>query len=276
LSSSSPPTAASGADESAHGQLLLDEPAPGVARLTIHNVARRGALDHAILGAFATIVPQIDARCLIITGEGVMFSSGYDLRGVHSPLVGDDAERLVAHPFHAALQAIEEFPFPTVAVLNGHAIGGGLELAITCDLRIAADTIRVGMPPAKLGLIYSHTGIRKFLDTVGAARTRELFLTGRRFDARTALAWNLVNEVTQPEALVEYALGLAREIAANAPLAQAGNKRIINELLAASAPLDPELEQELIDLRIGCFYTEDFAEGVSAFAERRPARFEGR
>ncbi len=276
MSSSSPPTIPGSPDESAHGQLLLDEPAPGVARLTIHNVSRRGALDHTILGAFATLVPQIDARCLIITGEGIMFSSGYDLRGVGSPPVGDDAERLIAHPFHAALQAIEEFPFPTVAVLNGHAIGGGLELAITCDLRIAADTIRVGMPPAKLGLIYSHTGIRKFLDTVGAPRTRELFLTGRRFDAHTALAWNLVNEVTQPEALADYALGLAREIAANAPLAQAGNKRIINELLAARAPLDPELEQELIDLRIGCFYTEDFAEGVSAFAQRREAHFEGR
>ncbi len=277
MSSSSPSTPeTSEPGEAERGRLLLDEPAPGVARLTIHNVAKRGALDHTILGAFATIVPELDARCLIITGEGIMFSSGYDLRGVNAPLVGDDAERLIAHPFHAALQAIEDYPYPTIAVLNGHAIGGGLELAITCDLRIAADTIRVGMPPAKLGLIYSHTGIRKFLDTVGAARTRELFLTGRRFDARTALEWDLINELTQPEALAEYALGLAREMAANAPLAQAGNKRVINELLAASGQLNPDVEQELIDLRIGCFYTEDFAEGVSAFADRRAPQFQGR
>ncbi len=268
--------AATGSQESEHGQLLLDEPAPGVARLTIHNVAKRNALDHAILGQFAALVPDLDARCLIITGEGVMFSSGYDLRGVHAPLVGDEAERLIAHPFHAALQAIEEFPYPTIAVLNGHAIGGGLELAISCDLRIAADTIRLGMPPAKLGLIYSHTGIRKFLEVVGAARTRELFLTGRRIDARKALAWNLVNEVTEPEALAEHALILAREMAANAPLAQAGNKRVINELLQAAGQLDADLEQELIDLRIACFYTDDFAEGVSAFAQRRPANFQGR
>jgi enoyl-CoA hydratase/carnithine racemase len=276
LSSSSPSATPSGPGEAAGGRLLLDEPAPGVARLTIHNVAKRGALDHSILGAFATMVPQLEARCVIITGEGPMFSSGYDLRGVNAPLTGDDAERLIAHPFNAALQAIQEYPYPTVAVLNGHAIGGGLELAITCDLRIAADTIRLGMPPAKLGLIYSHTGIRKFLETVGAARTRELFLTGRRIDARTALAWNLVNEVTEPEALAEYALGLAREMATNAPLAQAGNKRVINELLQASAELDQDLERELIELRIACFFTDDFAEGVSAFAQRRDADFKGR
>jgi enoyl-CoA hydratase/carnithine racemase len=276
LSSSSPAIPPTGPEQTATGQLLLDEPAPGVARLTIHNVARRGALNHAILGQFATIVPELDARCLIITGEGIMFSSGYDLRGVHAPLVGDEAERLIAHPFNAALQAIEQFPYPTIAVLNGHAIGGGLELAISCDLRIAADTIRLGMPPAKLGLIYSHTGIRKFIQVVGAARTRELFLTGRRIDARTAHAWNLVNEVTQPEALVEHALLLAREMAANAPLAQTGNKRVINELLHAAGLLDPDLEQELIELRIACFYTDDFAEGVSAFADRRPANFQGR
>lgn len=276
MSSSSSSAPSSGPDEAARGRLLLDEPAPGVARLTIHNVAKRGALDHAILGAFATMLPQLEARCVIITGEGPMFSSGYDLRGVNAPLTGDEAERLIAHPFNAALQAIGQYPYPTVAVLNGHAIGGGLELAISCDLRIAADTIRLGMPPAKLGLIYSHTGIRKFIETVGAARTRELFLTGRRIDAGTAHAWNLVNEVTRPEALAEHALGLAREIAANAPLAQAGNKRVINELLHAAGELDHDLEQELIELRIACFFTDDFAEGVSAFAQRRAANFKGR
>jgi enoyl-CoA hydratase/carnithine racemase len=258
------------------GRLLVDEPAPGVARLTISNPGKRGALDHAILGGFAETVPQLDARCVIVTGEGRTFSAGYDIGDLPDSVFATEAERIVAHPFAAALEAIEAYPYPTLAALNGHAIGGGLELALACDLRIAAGTIAVGMPPGKLGLVYSHTGIRKFIDIVGAARTRELFLVGRRIDARTARAWGLVNELTEVERLPELTLELAREIAANAPLAQQGNKRVINAVLEARASLDPETERELIELRRACFSSEDFREGVRAFAEKRPARWQGR
>jgi enoyl-CoA hydratase/carnithine racemase len=132
------------------------------------------------------------------------------------------------------------------------------------------------MPPAKLGLVYSHTGIRKFIDIVGAARTRELFLVGRRIDARTARSWGLVNDVAEGERLMDVTLGLAREMAANAPLAQRGNKRVINAVLEARAALDPEIERELIELRRACFSSEDFREGVKAFAEKRPPRWQGR
>ncbi len=205
------------------GRLLVDEPAPGVARLTISNPGKRGALDHAILGSFAETMPRLDAKCVIVTGEGTMFSAGYDIGDLPDSVFANEAEKLVAHPFAAALDAIEAYPFPTVAALNGHAIGGGLELALSCDLRIAAAAIAIGMPPAKLGLVYSHTGIRKFIDIVGAARTRELFLVGRRIDVRTARAWGLINQVTESERLSEVTVELAREIAANAPLAQRGN-----------------------------------------------------
>src|SRR5438067_9952232 len=125
-------------------------------------------------------MPQLDARCVIITGEGGSFSAGYDLAGLPDRVIAEEAEKLVAHPFAAAIDAIEAYPYPTLAVLNGHAIGGGLELALSCDLRIAAGTIALAMPPSKLGLVYSHTGIRKFIDAIGAPRTRELFLMGRR------------------------------------------------------------------------------------------------
>ena len=120
----------------------------------------------------------------MITGEENIFSAGYDLGGFPDEMLAEEADRLVANPFAAALEAIEQYPYPTVAALNGHAIGGGLELALSCDLRIAAEGIKLGMPPAKLGLVYSHTGIRKFIDAIGATRTRELFLVGRRIDAR--------------------------------------------------------------------------------------------
>ena len=258
------------------GRLLVDEPAPGVARLTISNPAKRGALDHPILDSFATLLPQLDARCVIITGEGTTFSAGYDIGDLPDSVFADQAEKLIAHPFTAALDAIENYPYPTVAALNGHTIGGGLEIALSCDLRIALGTIALGMPPAKLGLVYSHTGIRKFIDAIGAPRTRELFLTGRRVDARTARSWGLVNGLAEPDTLANETLELAKEIAGNAPLAQAGNKRVIRAVLDARAAMDPALEQELIELRRACFSSEDFREGVRAFAEKRPARWQGR
>jgi len=258
------------------GRLLVDEPAPGVARLTISNPWKRGALDHAILDGFASTVPRLDSRCLIITGEQSTFSAGYDIGDLPASVFADEAEKLVAHPFAAAIDAIEDYPFPTLAALNGHAIGGGLELALSCDLRIAAATIALGMPPAKLGLVYSHTGIRKFIDTVGASRTRELFLVGRQIDARTAREWGLVNAVSEPGRLADDALQLAREIAANAPLAQLGNKRVIRAVLDARGALAPDVERELIELRQACFSSEDFREGVRAFAEKRQAQWKGR
>jgi enoyl-CoA hydratase/carnithine racemase len=262
--------------ESHAGRLLVDEPAPEVARLTISNPGKRGALDHAILDSFATMLPSLDARCLIITGEDSTFSAGYDIGDLRSEVFAEEAEKLVAHPFAAALDAVEAYPYPTVAALNGHAIGGGLELALACDLRIAAGTVAVGMPPAKLGLVYSHTGIRKFIDTIGAPRTRELFLVGRRIDARTAREWGLVNALAEPGKLAEEALALAVEIASAAPLAQLGNKRVIRAVLDSQAELDPRVERELIELRRACFSSEDFREGVLAFAEKRKPQWKGR
>jgi enoyl-CoA hydratase/carnithine racemase len=258
------------------GQLLVDEPAPGVARLTISNPERRGALDHAILDAFVSTMPELDARCVIVTGEESIFSAGYDIGDLPDLVLADEAEKLIAHPFAAAIDAVEAYRYPTVAALNGHTIGGGLELALSCDLRVAASTIALGMPPGKLGLVYSHTGIRKFIDTVGAPRTRELFLVGGRIDARTAREWGLVNAIAEPDELAATALELAQEIAANAPLAQTGNKQVIRAVLDAQAAMSPELERELLELRRACFSSEDFREGVRAFAEKRAPEWRGR
>jgi enoyl-CoA hydratase/carnithine racemase len=258
------------------GRLLVDEPAPGVARLTISNPGKRGALDHAILDGFAQTLPKLDARCVVITGQDSTFSAGYDIGDLTDGRFVDEAEKLVAHPFTAAIDAVEAYPYPTVAALNGHAIGGGLELALACDLRVASGTIALAMPPAKLGLVYSHTGIQKFIDTIGAPRTRELFLVGRRIDARTAREWGLVNQLAEPGKLTEETIELAQEIAANAPLAQRGNKRVIRAVLDARNQLGPQLERELIELRRACFSSEDFREGVRAFAEKRPPRWQGK
>jgi enoyl-CoA hydratase/carnithine racemase len=132
------------------------------------------------------------------------------------------------------------------------------------------------MPPAKLGLVYSHTGLRRFIDAIGAPRTRELFLLGRNVDAETALGWGLVHRVVPESQLPDTARGLARELAGNAPLSVRGNKRVMRELLRAEGALDPDIERELIALREECFRSEDMREGVRAFGEKRPARWKGR
>ena len=163
-----------------------------------------------------------------------------------------------------------------LAALNGHAIGGGLELALSCDLRVCSADARLGMPPARLGLIYSHTGLRKFIDAIGAPRTRELFFTARNIGAQEALGWGLVGEVLPAGEVAARGVELAAEIAANAPLSLAGNKRVIRELLAARGRLDPAVEEELVALRDACFGSEDFFEGVRAFAEKRAPRWQGR
>ena len=266
--------------ELAGGKLLIDEPSDGVVRLTISNPAKRNALDHPILDAITATLTELasgesGARCVVITGAHGMFSAGYDIGEIPEEEFEERAERLVAHPFTEAIDALQAFPYPTLAVLPGHTIGGGLELALACDLRVAKDAIKLGMPPAKLGLVYSHTGLRRFIDAIGATRTRELFLLGSYIDAPTALAWGLVNRLAQADELDAVALAVANELASNAPLSQLGNKRVIAALLHAEAGLPEDVEQELIELRRASFASRDMREGMQAFAEKRQARWRG-
>lgn len=262
--------------ELASGKLVLDEPAEGVARLRIANPQRRGALDHEILDALARTVRSLDARCLVLTGTGKVFSAGYDLGNLEGQQFEQAAEKLVAHPFHSAIEAMDAYPYPVVAALNGHAIGGGLELALTCDIRLAAVEAKLGMPPAKLGLIYSHTGLRRFVEVCGAANTAELFYTAANVDAERGRQMGLVGHVVDAADLDDRAVQMAAGIASGAPLSLAGNKRILRALRAKAAALEPDVEQELIALRESCFASEDFAEGVRAFAEKRAPRWHGR
>jgi len=267
----------SSAEALASGKLLLDEPAPGAARLRISNPVKRGALDHEILDELAAVLGRLDARCVLLTGDGPVFSAGYDIGTFEDPgQFAEEAERLVAHPFHSAIEALEAYPYPTIAALNGHAIGGGLELAVTCDIRVAARDVKLGMPPAKLGLVYSHTGLRKFVDVCGVANTNELFYVGRNVDADRALGMGLVNAVVEPEGLEEAAMAMAGEVAANAPLSLAGNKEAIRTPRAHAAALPDEVERHLVELRESCFRTEDFREGVRAFGEKRAPEWKGR
>src|SRR4051794_40185451 len=268
-----------GDEELANGKLVLDRPRQAVARLTIANSERRNALDHDILGALAEVMPRLDrgieVRCVLITGAGEIFSAGYDIAGIDDESFATDAEALVAHPFHEAMEAISAHPYPVLAAINGHCLGGGLELAIRCDLRLATMSAKLGMPPAKLGLIYSHTGLQRFIDVIGYARTKELFLVGRNLSAPRAMAIGLVHDTVPDDKLPDEAVALASEIAAGAPLSARGNKRAI-EMLNTYPRLTEEQERELIELRRSCFESEDFREGIRAFAEKRKPEWRGR
>jgi enoyl-CoA hydratase/carnithine racemase len=254
------------------GSVAVDRPADGVARLTISNPAKRNALDRGVLdGLVSGLGSALDARCVILTGEGSVFSAGYDIADLAPERLAEEAAELLTHPFEAALAALDAVPVPVVAALGGHAFGGGLELAVACDLRVCAPGARLGMPPARLGVVYSHTGLRRFVDAIGSARTRELFLTARPVSAEEALRWGLVNEVV--EDVAARAVTLASEIAALSPLSLRGNKRVLQALIP---PLDPALEAELHASRDAAFRSEDFAEGVRAFSEKRAPEWRGR
>jgi len=262
----------------ADGALRLDFPREAVARLTLSNPEKRNPLSHAVLDAIAETLPQldhgIDVRCVVLTGEGKAFSAGYDIGGIPEQSFETDAEALVAHPFTAAMEAVTAHPYPVVAAINGHCLGGGLELAVRCDLRLCAAEAKLGMPPAKLGLVYGHTGLERFIETIGVPRTKELFLTGRNVDGARAEEIGLVHEVHPAAGIEEASLDLASAIAGNAPLSMTGNKRAI-EMLARFPRLSPRQEEELIALRKACFASDDMREGIRAFAEKRDPQWRG-
>ena len=245
--------------------------------LEISNLAKRNALDFQALeelGAACDAAGRDGVRCLVLRGAGdEAFSSGFDLAEI--ALLSARGER-PDEAVERVADALDRVPCPTVAFLNGSAFGGGLELAVTCNLRVAREGVRLGMPPAKLGVVYPEGGLRRFTDLVGAARTRELFFTGRPIDAATALAWGLVNEVVVPAEAEANALALADEIAANAPLAVRGMKRILRLIEGAHERALSDAERtEIAMWRRSAFESADIAEGRAAWEEKRPPRFRG-
>jgi enoyl-CoA hydratase len=262
----------------AAGPRVRSEDRGPVRVLAIANEGKRNALDfralEELIEACQTAGRQ-GVRCLLLRGAGEeAFSSGFDL--AEMGLFNRRGER-PDEAVERAAEALEAVPCPTVAFLNGPAYGGGFELAATCDLRVAREGITLGMPPARLGVVYPEGGLRRFLQLVGGARTRDLFFSGRPIDAHVAHAWGLVNRLVPAEGAEGAALALAEEIARNAPLAVQGMKRILRLLEAThERGLSAEEREEIAGLRRRAFESEDILEGRRAFAERRPASFGGR
>ncbi|HZS35797.1 MAG TPA: enoyl-CoA hydratase-related protein [Polyangia bacterium] len=250
---------------------LMIERRGAVALLTLSNPAKRNALDPPLLDALCAALARLPgegARAAVLTGEGDrMFSSGYDLAALPEGAVPGE------NPLARALAAITDGDLPVIAALNGPAIGGGCELAATCDLRVAHPQVTLTMPPVKLGIVYAPRGLARFVALIGASRTRELFLTAAPVDAARALAWGLVDRVVPPADVLPAALALADEIARHAPLAIRGTRRALERLLAE---LPPEAAAELAELQRAAWISDDAREARAAFREKRPPRFTGK
>jgi enoyl-CoA hydratase/carnithine racemase len=256
------------------GELLLDRPADGVLRLTISNPAKRNALDHAILDAIAVALGELgDARALLLTGADGMFSSGYDIGGIPDDVFAEEAERLVAHPFAAALEALEGCELPTIAGLPGHTIGGGLELALACDLRVADTTATFGLPEVAIGIVPSSGGTHRLVRMLGTARAKELVLLRDRVDVEEAHRLGLVTETAPEGEALDRSLALAERLGELPPLAVAVAKEAIDAMAESSRAAGLGLER----LAYGMLaQTEDAREAAAAFSEKRPPRFRGR
>lgn len=240
--------------------------------LSIANPARANALDAGILEALRAAVeaPPPGVRAVVLTGAGGRhFSSGLDLSGVEGDALAGrlrEGERRLQE----ACAAIAACPVPVVCAVNGAAFGGALELAISCDWRIAADTASFGMPAARLGVVYAPEGMRRFIACMGPARVRQLFLTGRPVDAPRALTLGLVDEVHPAADLPAAARRAAADVAAAAPGAVAGTRAAVDALTGG---LDPAAARVAEEARARAYASPEFTEGLAAFRERRPPRW---
>ncbi|MDP8923173.1 MAG: enoyl-CoA hydratase-related protein [Chloroflexota bacterium] len=257
---------------------LLVEARGAVRTIVLNRPEQRNALPPdewlRLAGILGEIAADGEARVIVFRGAGGRaFSSGYDINALREL----DEQGIVLStprdPFEVALAAVVEHPLPTIAMVNGFAVGGGCTLAAGCDIRLAAASARFGMPPAKLGLVYSPTELRPFVQLLGVGRTKLLFFSGRIIPAQKAYELALVDEVLPDDELEAASYALADEIAANAPLSVQGTKRILRSMQGPAVTTDAAADLAVLIERVNT--SADLAEGKRAFLEKRPPEFRG-
>jgi enoyl-CoA hydratase len=246
--------------------------------ITFNNPARHNAVSMVMWEALYDIVTDYAAddaiRVIVVKGAGEKaFVSGADISEFEEKRSSPETTRLYNETAQKASRALKDVNKPTIAMIRGYCVGGGVSTALACDLRIAAEGSTFAVPAAKLGLGYEYEGVRKLMDVVGPSFAKEIFFTARQFTAAEALTMGLVNRMVPGEQLESFVRGYADTIAANAPLTVSSIKTVVGEALKEESARDKALCHEVVDR---CFNSADYIEGRQAFMEKRKPKFSGR
>lgn len=257
--------------------ILTDRSGP-VATITINRPRQRNAISFHMWGRLSQLLAELDAdrdtRAVVITGAGdEAFSAGADIQDFERYRSNSSKGREYNRVVDQLLSTLAGMETPTISMIRGFAAGGGCEIAIATDLRIAAQGSKLGIPVARLGITIGHREMQGLINLVGKGNALYILLSGRLLDAEEALRVGLVNQVVPQEELATYTYRLAEDIAALAPLSHAVNKRTMNHVLAKPSLAD--LTPEEADLPLRQFDTRDYQEGYRAFLEKRRPRFIG-
>lgn len=262
-------------------KLLLVKKKNNVCTLVLNRPEKQNSLSIEMIELLESTLKELaeddTVRSVILRGAGdKAFCAGFDIGSLPTSSKGNLNERLKSlYPVESLLQCLVSFPIPVIAMLNGFAFGLGCELAICCDLRIGAEDIHMGMPPAKLGLVYPWTGLQRFIQGIGLQNTKEIFFTGRSYKGKRIKELGLVDYFVSREKLEEFTYNLAEEIADNAPLALKGIKRVMNLLLQFNQLNETQIT-EAESIFKETLFSEDVQEGQAAFLEKRKPRFKGK
>ena len=251
---------------------VLLEKKDGIAVVTISRPEALNALNSTVIGELEEVIAALErdltVRAMILTGEGRSFVAGADI-GEQYPLDLDGGRRW-GQRGSALFRRIEKLEFPTIAAVNGFALGGGCELAMSCDIILASEKAKFGQPEVGLGITPGFSGTQRLPRRVGASKAKELIFSGKMIKADEAKAIGLVNEVFAPEALLDGAMEMAKSFAKNAPIAVKYAKACIDRGLQMDMDGGIACENELFAM---CFATADQKEGMKAFLDKRPAAF---
>ncbi|MBA3029601.1 MAG: enoyl-CoA hydratase/isomerase family protein [Desulfobacteraceae bacterium] len=253
----------------------------GVCTVTIHNPEKRNALSPACLfditETFHQLAEEDTVRVVILRGAGKdAFSAGADIvamptKNGNNPVPQNERKGDIT----SASLAIQKFPYPVIGMLYGYTLGAGCVLAMACDIRIASDKVKMGIPTSRMGLVSTYEGFKRFLTVLGYSTAMEIFLTGRQYNSRECLAMGLANHLVDDDELESYTLNLAEEITRCAPLSLRGSKYVLNRITENPIPSTGELT-EFARLASQARQSDDHEEAKMAFKEKRKPVFKGK